>query len=71
MAKTFIKIIVAAIVAMGAACVLIAHGASDRVVFVTYICVSIIVAAILGVFHVNERKARQDVMRRRMYKRAA
>ena len=71
MAKTFIKIIVAAIVAAGVACVAIANGASDKVVFVTYICVSIIVAALLGVFHVSDLKARQDVMRRRMYKRAA
>ena len=54
--KTIIKIIVAAIVAMGMACVLIWNDASDNAVIVTYFCVALMVSAILGVFDIKERK---------------
>ena len=48
--KTFLKMIVAAIVAVGMACVAIVNDASDRLVIVTYFATAIGVAAVLGVF---------------------
>ena len=56
--KTFVKMIVAAIVAGLLACVLIWHGASDRAVISVYFFGAIGISAVLGVFDVNERKER-------------
>ena len=56
--KTFAKMIVAAIVALGMACVLIWHDASDRAVISVYFFGAIGISAVLGVFDVNERKER-------------
>ena len=50
--KTFLKMIVAAIVAVGMACVAIAHDASDNLVIVTMFTAGIAVSALLGVFDV-------------------
>ena len=72
--KTFAKMIVAAIVALGMACVLIWHDASDRAVIVTYFTVAIAVSAVLGVFDVNERKERtmhQSIKDAARYRKAA
>lgn len=57
--KFIVKVIVAAIVAGGMACVLIAHDASDNVVLGTYFFGAIGVAAVLGVFDMPERKERK------------
>ena len=54
--KTFLKMIVAAIVAVGMACVLIAHDASDSAVITTFFCTAIMVAALLGVFDMSAQK---------------
>lgn len=54
--KFIVKIIVAAIVAACIACVLIMHDVSDNAVIVTYFCTAIGVAAVLGVFDIEERK---------------
>ena len=48
--KTFLKMIVAAIVAVGMAIVLIMHGASDNAVIVTLFAAGIAVSALLGVY---------------------
>lgn len=48
--KTFTKMMVAAIVAVGMACVAIAHDASDNLVIVTMFATGIAVSALLGVF---------------------
>lgn len=50
--KTFLKMIVAAIVAVLMAFVLIAHDASDNAVVVTFFATAIAVSALLGVFDV-------------------
>lgn len=50
--KTIVKTIVAAIVAVGMACVLIMHDASGNLVIVTMFATAIAVAAALGVFDV-------------------
>lgn len=48
--KTFLKMIMAAIVAVGMACVLIMHDASDNAVIVTVFVTAIAVSAALGVY---------------------
>jgi len=48
--KTFLKMLLAAIVAVGMACVLIMHGASDNAVIVTLFATAIAVSALLGVY---------------------
>ena len=53
-----VKVIVAAIVAGGMACVLIAHDASDNAVLGTYFFGAIGVALMLGVFDEPKRKER-------------
>lgn len=55
-----LKVIAAAIVAGLMACVLVEYGASDRVVFCTYLFCAIGVAALIGAFDVDEpeRKSR-------------
>ena len=70
--KTIVRIMVAAIVATGMACVLMMHDASDNVVILTTLCVAIIMAALLGVFDTKERKATNfDTISRRSYGHAA
>lgn len=70
--KTLAKMIVAAIVALGMACVLIWHDASDRAVIVTYFFGAIAVSAVLGVYDVKERKADERHMTiKRGYRDAA
>jgi len=53
--KTFLKMIVAAIVAIGMACVAIACNASDNLVIVTMLVTAIAVAAVLGVFNMTAK----------------
>lgn len=53
--KTFLKMIVAAIVAVSMACVAIASDASDNLVIVTLFATAIAVSALLGVFDMQER----------------
>ena len=48
--KTFAKMLLAAIVAAGMACVAIANGASDNLVIVTLFAAGIAVSALLGVY---------------------
>jgi len=48
--RTFVKIMVAAIVAMGMVCVLIAYDASDNVCLLGYVATAITMLALLGVF---------------------
>ena len=59
MIKTFLKMLVAAIAAMGLACALIAYDATGNAIIVSYLCVAIGVAAVLGAFDVQERKERK------------
>ena len=59
MIKTFLKMLVAAIAAMGLACALIACDATDNEIIVGSFCAAIGVAAVLGVFDVQERKGRE------------
>ena len=59
MKKTFrfiVKVFVAAIVAGFMAYVLIAHDASDNAVIITFFCVAIAIAAVLGVFDMGAIK---------------
>jgi len=55
-----LKVIAAAIVAGLLACVLVEHGASDRVAFCAYLFCAIGMAALLGAFDIDtpERKNR-------------
>ena len=71
--KTIIKIIVAAIVAMGMAVVLIMHGASGNTVLSVYFFGAIGICAVLGVFDIKDRKqSRYDSIRHKMgYRKAA
>jgi len=62
MKKTIIdivKIMVAAMVAMGVVCVLIAHDASDNICLVAYVVVAIVMTMVLGVF--REPAKRKDM----------
>ena len=54
--KTFLKIMVAAIVAMGMVCVLIAYDASDNVCLAGYVATAIAMCGVLGVFDVSAIK---------------
>ena len=56
--KTFLKIMVAAIVAMGMAFVLIKHNASDNVVLSVTLFGGIAMATLLGVFDSADKSAR-------------
>ena len=58
--KTFQKMIVAAIVAVGMACVAITHDASDNLVIVTLFATGIAVSALLGVFDIKERNSKHE-----------
>lgn len=70
--KTFIKIIIAAIVAMFMALVLVEHGVSTNVVVVVYFCTGILVSAIVGVFDAKrDTRYRSIGNKRANYKRAA
>jgi len=61
--KTFAKMIVAAIVAVGMAFVLIMHDASDNTVIVTFFCVGIMVSAALGVYDMPAERTKHDTIR--------
>ena len=61
--KTFLKMIVAAIVAVGMAFVLIMHDASDNTVIVTFFCVGIMVSAALGVYDMPAERTKHDTIR--------
>lgn len=54
--KTFLKIMVAAMVAMGMVCVLIAYDASDNVCLVGYVVTAIAMCGVLGVFDMGAIK---------------
>ena len=71
--KTFLKMIVAAIVALGMACVLIWHDASDRAVIVTYFTVAIMLSLVLGVFDIksDKRTMHQSIKDAARYRKAA
>lgn len=73
--KTFAKMMVAAIVAAGLACVLIMYGASDNAVIVTLFATGIAVSALLGVFDMPAERTKHDSIRhydgRRNYGQAA
>jgi len=71
--KTFLKMIVAAIVAVGMACVAIANDASDNVVIVTLFATGIAVSALLGVYDMPAERTKHDSIRpqRRDYGQAA
>ena len=60
--KTFLKMMVAAMVAVGMACVAIAHDASDNLVIVTLFATGIAVSALLGVYDMPER-TKHDTIR--------
>jgi len=60
--KTFLKMIVAAIVAVFMACVLIMHGASDNLVICTLFAAGIAVSGLLGVYNMPER-TKHDTIR--------
>lgn len=59
--KTFLKMIVAAIVAVGMACVLIMHDASDNLVIVTMFATAIAVSGLLGVYDMPERTKHDSI----------
>ena len=61
--KTFAKMIVAAIVAAGMACVAIAHDASDNAVIVTLFATGIAVSALLGVYDMPAERTKHDSIR--------
>ena len=62
--KTFLKMIVAAIVATGMVCVLIAADASDNVCLVGYVATAIAMCGVLGVF--REPAKREELQRNSM-----
>ena len=53
--KTFLKILAAAMVAVGMGVMAIAYDASDNLVIVTMFATAIAVAAVLGVFDVSAK----------------
>lgn len=59
--KTFAKMIVAAIVAAGLACVLIMYGASDNVVLSVYFFGAVIVAVVLGAFDISAKSKHMTI----------
>lgn len=61
--KTFAKMMVAAIVAVGMACVAIAHDASDNLVIVTLFVTAIAVSALLGVYDMPAERTKHDTIR--------
>ena len=71
--KTFAKIILAAIVAVGMACVAIANDASDNLVICTLFATGIAVSALLGVYDMPAERTKHDSIRphRRDYRQAA
>jgi len=71
--KTFLKMIVAAIVAVGMACVLIMHGASDNLVIVTLFATGIAVSALLGVYDMPAERTKHTSLKdgARSYDQAA
>lgn len=54
--KTFLKMLAATIAALGLGIVLIAYDASDKAVFASMFCGSILFNLVLGVLDMPERK---------------
>lgn len=69
--RTFLKMIVAAIVALGMACVLVMHDASFNAIIVTYFTVAIMVCAVLGVFDIRDNAKTRHMNLRDAYRDAA
>lgn len=61
--KTFLKMIVAAIVAVGMGVVAIASDASDNLVIVTLFATGIAVSALLGVYDMPAERTKHDSIR--------
>ena len=59
--KFIVKIFVAAIVAVGLACVLIMYGASDNLVICTMFTTAIAVAAVLGAFDIPAKSKHMTI----------
>lgn len=59
--KTFLKMIVTDIVAVGMACVAIACDASDNLVICTLLVTAIAVSGLLGVYDMPERTKRDSI----------
>lgn len=70
--RTFVKMIVAAIVATGMVLIMAQHGVGFKACMVVYFCVGIMMCAILGVFSEERKVKRFDSIKHRMgYRRAA
>lgn len=70
--RTFVKIMVAVIVATGMVLVMAQNGAGFKACMVVYMCVGMMVSAILGVFNEERKVKRFDSIKHRMgYRRAA
>ena len=70
--RTFVKMIVAVIVATAVAMVMMANGMNGKAVVCAYFGVGIMTAAILGVFNEERKVKRFDSIKHRMgYRRAA
>ena len=70
--RTFVKIMVAIIVATGMVLVMAQHGAGFKACTVVYMCVGVMMCAILGVFNEERKVKRFDSIKHRMgYRRAA
>ena len=76
--KNFVKIMVAIIVATGMVLILAQHGAGFKACTIVYMCVGILVSAILGVFDADNQvrvkgrvKSEKFATARRGYRRAA
>jgi len=61
--KTFAKMIVATFLAVGMACVLIMHGASDNLVIVVLFATVIAVSGLLGVYDIPAERTKHDTIR--------
>ena len=69
--KTFLKIMVAAIVATCLVCVLANHGVGFKACTIVYMCVGVMMSAILGVFNEERKVKRFDSIKHRMGVRRA
>ena len=61
--KTFLKMIVAAIVAAGMGVMAIAYGASDNLVIVVLFATVIAVSGLLGVYDIPAERTKHDTIR--------
>lgn len=75
--RTFVKMIVAVIVATGMMLIMAQHGAGFKACIIVYMCVGILVSALLGVFDSADKSARKyrtkygSIRHRMGYRRAA